>query len=139
MSDPTKQNIEEDTAYHEAGHAVMGCILQTNPLWVSIVSDGAGGVGKTEFEDDWPPGGYRYLDEFEEKKKYIRIRVLIEVAGTIAHDIKFPDRDHDQGDVFDDYWARELIAESVNWEDDKKAYLAHLIRQRAPERLASVV
>ncbi len=49
--------------------------------------------------------------------------MLIEVAGTIAHDIKFPDRDHDQGDEFDDHWARQLVTDNVSWEDDREAYL----------------
>jgi len=103
----------------------MGCVLQRYPLWVTIVPDGSGAVGKTEFEKDAPPGGFRYLDQSEEKKRYIRIRVLIEVAGTIAHDLKFTGRAHDQGDAHDEHWARELIVESVSWEDDQEAYFEH--------------
>src|SRR5262249_43133055 len=115
--------LEEDTAYHEAGHAVMGCVLQRLPLWVSIIPDGKGVVGRTEFEQDGRPGGYSHFDQSDAKKAYIRVRVLIEVAGTIAHNIKFPDRVHDEGDANDEHWARDLVIE-VSWEDDRDAYLA---------------
>ncbi|MET4121119.1 hypothetical protein ABIB85_007587 [Bradyrhizobium sp. JR1.5] len=92
-----------ETAYHEAGHAVMGCLLERLPISVSIVADVKGAVGKTEFEQDAPPGGFRHFDGSERKKKYIRTLVLIEVAGTIPYDIEFPGRAHDQGDAHDDY------------------------------------
>jgi ATP-dependent Zn protease len=122
MSD--QEENKEETAYHEAGHAVMGCVLGRNPLSVSIVGDGRGAVGKTEFEQDTPPGGFRHFDQSETKRKYIRTRVLIEVAGTIAHDIKFPGRAHDAGDAYDEYWANQLVTEGVHLEDDRNAYLA---------------
>lgn len=48
---------------------------------------------------------------------------MIEVAGTIAHDIKFPGRAYDEGDAYDEHWARDLVIE-VSWEDDRDAYLA---------------
>jgi hypothetical protein len=122
MSDQMKQN--EETAYHEAGHAVMGCLLQRYPLLVSIVPDGKGGVGRTQFQNDIPPGGYRHFDGSDGKKRYIRIRVLIEVVGTIAHDVKFPGRTHDEGDAHDDNWAGDMVNGNVSWEDDLEAYLA---------------
>jgi ATP-dependent Zn protease len=106
MSGQTEVSSEE-TAYHEAGHAVMGCVLQRYPVSVSITADGKGLVGKTEFEQDAPPGGFRYFDCSEKKKRYIRTRVLIEVAGTIAHDMKYPGRAHDEGDANDEHWARQ--------------------------------
>lgn len=49
----------------------MGCVLGRHPLSVSIVADGRGAVGKTEFEQDAPPGGFRHFDQSETKKKYI--------------------------------------------------------------------
>lgn len=113
---------DEETAVHEAGHVVAGYLLQRYPLWVSIIPDGRGGVGRTEFEEDAPKGGYRYFDDGDRKKQYIHTRVIIEVAGTVAHDIKCPGRTHDQGDAHDDRWAKELVAESVSWED-KDDYL----------------
>jgi ATP-dependent Zn protease len=115
---------KEETAYHEAGHAVMGCVLERHPLSVSIVGDGKGAVGQTEFEQDAPLGSFRHFDQSETKKKYIRTRVLIEVAGTIAHDIKFPERAHDEGDAYDDHWAKQLVTEGVHVEDDRDGYLA---------------
>jgi cell division protease FtsH len=122
MAERTEQQREE-TAYHEAGHAVMGFVLRRYPQSISIIPDGTGAVGKTEFDKDAPKGGFRYFDDSDAKRRYIRIRVLIEVAGTIAHDLKFPGRDHDQGDAHDNHWARELIVESVSWEDDHEVYL----------------
>ena len=129
MSGQTEVSKEE-TAYHEAGHAVMGCVLQRRPLSVSIVADGKGVVGKTEFEQDAPPAGFRYFDDSDEKKRYIRTRVLIEVAGTIAHDIKYPGRRHDEGDANDDHWAQQLVTEGVRIEDNREGYLAR-VRQEA--------
>lgn len=121
---PGHEENKEETAYHEAGHAVMGCVLERYPLSVSIIADGRGAVGRTEFEQDAPQGGFRHFDQSEAKKKYIRMRVLIEVAGTIAHDIKFPGRTHDGGDAYDDHWAKQLVIEGVHFEDGRDAYLA---------------
>lgn len=129
-----EEENKEETAYHEAGHAVVGCVLERHPLSVSIVADGTGAVGKTEFEQDAPPGGFRHFDQSETKKKYIWARVLIEVAGTIAHDIKFPGRAHDAGDAYDEYWATQLVTEGVRLEDDRSAYLASA-KQAAEELL----
>ncbi|WP_368508725.1 hypothetical protein [Bradyrhizobium lupini] len=73
MSDEMEE-IKIETACHEAGHAVMGCLLERLPISVSIVADVKGAVDKTEFEQDAPPGGFRHFDESERKKKYIRTR-----------------------------------------------------------------
>lgn len=123
MSDKPALSIEEETAYHEAGHAVIACLIGRFPLFVSIVPDGAGVVGKTEFDNDVPLGSKSYLNNSDVKKKYIRTRVMIEVAGTIAHDVKLPGRRHDQGDECDDYWAKRLVSESVSWDNDHEGYL----------------
>ena len=64
MSDQTKQ--DEETAYHESGHAVMGCLVQRFPLWVSIIPDGRGGVGRTEFDTDGRR--YSHFDQSDAKK-----------------------------------------------------------------------
>ncbi|GLR86516.1 hypothetical protein [Bradyrhizobium iriomotense] len=133
MSEQMEENKEE-TAYHEAGHAVMGCVRERYPLSVSIVGDGKGVVGRTDFEDDLPPSVFRHFDQSETKKKYIRTRVLIEVAGTIAHDIKYPGRAHDEGDANDDRSARQFVTEGVHFEDDRDAYLASA-RQEAEDLL----
>jgi hypothetical protein len=128
MSEQTKQ--DEETAYHEAGHAVMGCLVQRYPLWVSIVPDDKGNVGRNEFEKDSPSDGYRYYDDSDGKREYIRIRVLIEVAGTIAHDIRFPRRAHDEGDANDDRHVWNLVIQNVSWEKDDKDKEAYLARTK---------
>jgi hypothetical protein len=113
----TPDKLELETAYHEAGHAVMACVLQRYPQSVSIVPDGKGAVGITVFENDAPEGGWRYFDRSAEKCQYIRMRVLIEVSGTIAHDLKYPGRAHDMGDETDARPARDLVGENVSWEE----------------------
>jgi hypothetical protein len=46
---------EEATAYHEAGHAVVGALRNRPPDWVTIIADG-GAAGKTEFPTIGHPG-----------------------------------------------------------------------------------
>jgi len=101
----------------------MACILERYPQSVSIMPDGMGAVGKAEFDRDAPAGGWRYFDRSDEKQTYIRMRVLIDLSGTIAHDLKFPGRAHDQGDENDANWARDLVVENVSWEEDRESYL----------------
>jgi hypothetical protein len=61
------------------------------------------------------------------KRDYVETRILIEVAGTIAHDIHAPGRAHDAGDAHDLQWALKIIEENASWaEDDRKAYLQSL-------------
>ena len=43
---------EEATAYHEAGHAVVGAIRGRAPLFVTIIRSGRF-AGRTEFPQDW--------------------------------------------------------------------------------------
>jgi ATP-dependent Zn protease len=63
---------QQATAYHEAGHAVMGCILSRPPQSVSIVPDDSGVRGRTIFDDDCPPSAKNYFDPSEEKKNISR-------------------------------------------------------------------
>lgn len=73
------------TAYHEAGHVVVGIIFGRDPLSSTIQPDGKGQLGKTEFDetpdfakrgpDSWPAQRYRH---------YIRGRVVGQLAGTTA-------------------------------------------------------
>jgi hypothetical protein len=99
---------EEATAYHEAGHAVMGCLLGRPPLRVDIVPDACGNVGHTTFPDDFRE--YEgCLSDDPKFHAYIEIRVMIEAAGTVAHDLKSPARAHDSSDECDEHWARELV------------------------------
>jgi ATP-dependent Zn protease len=105
------------TAYHEAGHAVIGVLVERLPLSATIKPDGTGVVGKVVFEADAPLQARRYFDDSGIKRAYARARVLGELAGSIAHDIAEPDRKRDGADEHDDYWSRELAREMVSWED----------------------
>jgi hypothetical protein len=107
---------EEATAYHEAGHAVVGAVRDRPPCWVTIVAaDGA--AGKAEFPND----GQKYTSHFDispEKRCHIETRILTAVAGTIAHDLWLPGRAHDRGDERDDICAYDFIADA-GWVGDK--------------------
>lgn len=105
------------TAYHEAGHAVIGVLVERLPLSATIEPDGTGVVGKVDFEADAPLQARRYFDDSLIKRAYARARVLGELAGSIAHDIAEPNRKRDGADDHDDYWSRELAREMVSWED----------------------
>ena len=74
---------DEGTAYHEAGHAVMGAIRNRPPLAVSIVPNGRGVAGQTIFPNDCPLEFKNYLSASPGKRDYVETRILIEVAGTI--------------------------------------------------------
>jgi hypothetical protein len=116
---------EEGTAYHEAGHAVVGAVRGRPPIFATIIPDGAGAVGKTEFPDDLRPEYKTHFGNSPEKRAYIETRILTSVAGTIAHDLRFPGRAHDAADVNDDRISRELIEDNAGWADnDREAYLA---------------
>jgi ATP-dependent Zn protease len=111
------------TAYHEAGHAVMGCLVGRIPEFATVVPDGTGAVGRTQYPDDVPACARRYFDQSDEKKRYTEARVLSEIAATIAQDLKQPGRAHDMADAEDARQARELVIELVSWEDDRDSYL----------------
>src|SRR5262245_29014532 len=98
MTDNPTDQERIATAYHEAGHAVMGCLAGRTLEFVTIVPDGTGAVGRTQFTDDVPDGAKRYFDQSEKKQRYGKARVLCEVAGTIAHDLQEPGRAHDKSD-----------------------------------------
>jgi hypothetical protein len=53
VTDTVASEIDTDTAYHESGHAVCGCVLGRYPLSVTIVRDGHA-AGRTEFEATVP-------------------------------------------------------------------------------------
>jgi hypothetical protein len=107
---------EIDTAYHEAGHAVLGCVVGRYPLSVTIVRVGAV-AGKNEYEAGVPDFARKYLNQSREKQLYAERRVLTELAGSIAHDLFKPGRPQDMGDDTDLHFTRELISELVSWQD----------------------
>ena len=113
---PSHSTGEEATAYHEAGHAVLGAIRSRAPISVTIVPNG-GAAGKNEFPDDCRPEFNRHLGNSPEKKKYIETRILIALAGTIAHDLRFPAHVRDAGDEQDEQRARAIIEENAVWAD----------------------
>ena len=113
------------TAYHEAGHAVIGALLNRPPISVTIIAIGAC-VGKTEFTDDFLPEYRRRMNDSAEKKEYIKTRILIAVAGSIAHEIFAPGRIPDAGDINDLKHAAEMMDESSCWVEDPKSYLEGL-------------
>jgi hypothetical protein len=108
---------EEATAYHEAGHAVMGAIRNRPPTEVTIIPKG-GVAGRTEFPKDWKAEFKRYLLDTPEKRDYIDTRVMTVLAGTIAHDLRCPGRKHDLGDARDEGGARDLIEQNACWAAD---------------------
>jgi Peptidase family M41 len=118
---------EEGTAYHEAGHAVVGAVRGRAPIFATIIPDGAGAVGKTEFPKDWLPEYKTHFGDSPEKRTYIETRILTSVAGTIAHDLRFPGRAYDAADANDDRISRELIEDNAGWADNyRDTYLKRL-------------
>jgi hypothetical protein len=130
------------TAYHEAGHAVIGAIYGRVPTAVDIIYDASGNAGHTLFAADLPPEFKRYLNQSPEKQRYLEMRVLITLAGTAAHDILCPGRAHDEGDRRDEHDAFEMIDESRSWAQDHSAYLEAMkikVRKQLTEHWPKVV
>lgn len=122
-----RHSIEEEaTAYHEAGHAVVGALRGRAPIFVTIIPDG-GVSGKNEFPKDWRPEFKTHFGDTLEKRAYIETRILTAVAGTVAHDLRSPKRDHDAGDAFDELSARAIIEDNAGWVDEcRDAYFQRL-------------
>lgn len=103
---------EEGTAYHEAGHVVVGAARGRPPISATITPEGTGAVGKTEFPKDWPPEYKTHFGDSAKKRTYIETRILISVAGTIAQDMRFLNRVHDAADATDDRISREIVEDT---------------------------
>jgi ATP-dependent Zn protease len=117
---------EEATAYHEAGHAIVGAVRGRAPISVTIIRAG-GASGKNEFPEDWRPEYKSHLGDSPEKRVYIETRILTGVAGTIAQDLRFPERAHDAGDAYDERYARAVMEENAGWADsDRDSYFQRL-------------
>jgi ATP-dependent Zn protease len=121
---------EEATAYHEAGHAVVGAIRGRPPDFVTIIPNGRV-AGKNEFPKDWRPEFKKHFGDTPAKRAYIETRILIALAGTIAHDLRFPTRAHDAGDQFDEREARDFIEDQAGWADDCRDSYFGQLRERA--------
>jgi hypothetical protein len=125
------------TAYHEAGHAVMALLLGREPKGASIQRRGDV-AGFVDFDKDFPASMLSYFDKSEPKRIYFEMRVMITVAGTVAHDILTPGRPHDAGDDMDDREARDLFLD--HWEasnDEREAYIGRLVGRARDALLAS--
>jgi hypothetical protein len=110
---------EEATAYHEAGHVVVGAVRGRPPNSVTIIRD-KNSAGKNEFSDDCPSKFKNYLSDSREKRKYVETRILISIAGTIAHDLRSPDRVHDSADEYDERCAQMIIEQNAGWAGDNR-------------------
>jgi ATP-dependent Zn protease len=124
---------DAETAYHEAGHAVIGCLYDRPPLSATIVRDGDA-AGRTDFDLEIPIFARSYLNDSPQKRAYAEGRIAGELAGSAAHDRFKPGRTPDQGDGCDLYWAKRLISDLVSWEDNKDQYL-----ERARTKAAQLV
>jgi ATP-dependent Zn protease len=116
MSDPESTNVETDTAYHEAGHIVVGLLLGRVPVSATILREGHA-AGKTEFDPGVPPFAKHHLNQSLEKRKYTEQRVIGELAGSMALDLFKPGRQHDASDTHDLDFTKELISELVSWQE----------------------
>ena len=124
--DPVAEAVLQDTAYHEAGHAVVGAIRDRAPISVTIISDG-NVSGKNEFLEDWQSEFANHLSDSPAKRRYIETRVLTEVAGTLVHDMRSPGRAHDAADAYDERVSPKLIEENAGWADaDRDRYFQQL-------------
>ena len=105
---------DEATAYHEAGHAVMGARHDRPPTLVSIVRNGDT-AGVNEFIDDMPQEFANHLSTRRKNVNTSKPAFLIALAGMIAHDLRFPERVRDAGDAHDEARARAIIEEYAGW------------------------
>lgn len=121
MIDAETSDVEVETAYHEAGHVVMGCVVGRYPVSVTIVRNGPV-AGKTDFEPGVPSFARGHFNDSPQRRAYAEQRVLGELAGSIAHDLFKPGRTRDKADEVDLHYTRELIIELVSWQD-REEYL----------------
>ena len=56
---------------------------------MTMIPDGGGAVGKTEFEDDCPEEFKYMFNQSVEKRRYVEDRVVGEFAGSLAESRKF--------------------------------------------------
>lgn len=119
---------EEDAAFHEAGHAVMMRVFGREPSRATIVRDGLvfGYVDCGPITDGLLG---RHFDARPEKRRAVNIHLLETVAGSVAHDLSLPGRQHDNADAHDLEHARQFLLDHAGWvqPEDRDAYLERLI------------
>ncbi|MBE6630643.1 MAG: ATP-dependent zinc metalloprotease FtsH [Ruminococcaceae bacterium] len=80
MSDAEKKN----TAYHEAGHAMVGYLLHTDPVHlITIVPTGRGALGYTSFRPE--------ADRYQKYKQEYKNEIAMTLGGRAAEEIIFGD------------------------------------------------
>ena len=80
MSDKEKKN----TAYHEAGHAVVGYLVGTDPVHlITIVPTGRGALGYTSFRPE--------ADRYQKYKQEYKDDIAMTLGGRAAEEIIFGD------------------------------------------------
>ena len=80
MSDAEKKN----TAYHEAGHAMVGYLLGTDTVHlITIVPTGRGALGYTSFRPE--------ADRYQKYKKEYKNEIAMTLGGRAAEEIVFGD------------------------------------------------
>ena len=80
MSDDEKKN----TAYHEAGHAVVGYLLDMDPVHlITIVPTGRGALGYTSFRPE--------ADRYQMYKQEYKNEIAMSLGGRAAEEIIFGD------------------------------------------------
>lgn len=112
-------------AFHEAGHAAMGLLLGRPPKSASIVRDGDM-AGAVTFDRDWPQSALNYFNKSREKRLYLEMRVMVTLAGTVAHDTMEPGRVHDSADEMDQDQAIKLLQHWEATDKERAAWLKEL-------------
>ena len=80
MNDKEKRN----TAYHEAGHAVVGYLVGTDPVhMITIVPTGRGALGYTSFRPE--------ADRYQMYKQEYKNEIAMALGGRAAEEIVFGD------------------------------------------------
>lgn len=133
-NDPPDIDYENDplmTAHHEAGHAVIACVLKYPCESVTIVRNEAEDeAGHTALGDQWAAlRGWEALEIFGRfEETAVRARAIVNMAGREA-EIAFSQRD-DGGDGYDQREAMLMLIDLYG-EDDWQRYEERLRRMTA--------
>jgi cell division protease FtsH len=107
-------------AYHEAGHALVGIILNMDPIQkISITPRGEGSLGVTSFS----PASEYYLMS----KSYLEGKIALTLAGRAAEELIFGENNVTNGAESDLKTATEIANEMVKkWGMSKLGAVYHL-------------